>query len=157
MQLMNSSHDPFDQHQRIRLTKQFNFEMAHAIDSHDGPCRNIHGHSYRLSVTVSGSVIREEDNPELGMVMDFKHLKRIVREHIVDPFDHSLVLEKTSPYHKTAGRTILVDFQPTCENLLVYFKGLLASRLPKRIRLERLVLRETADSYAEWLLEDNIP
>ena len=77
---------------KIRLTKEFSFESAHALDGYDGLCREIHGHSYRLFVTIKGEPISEENNPKLGMVMDFGDLKRIVNGEIVDRLDHSFVL-----------------------------------------------------------------
>ena len=77
---------------RIRLTKEFSFESAHALDGYDGLCREIHGHSYRLFVTIKGEPSCEENDPKLGMVMDFGDLKRIVNREIVDRLDHSFVL-----------------------------------------------------------------
>ena len=76
----------------IRLTKEFSFEAAHALDGYDGPCREIHGHSYRLFVTVKGTPAEDASNPKCGMVLDFGVLKRIVSEEIVSHFDHALVL-----------------------------------------------------------------
>ena len=76
----------------IRLTKEFSFEAAHALDGYDGPCREIHGHSYRLFVTVAGRPVADPGNPKYGMVMDFGVLKRIVNEQIVSRFDHAFVL-----------------------------------------------------------------
>ncbi|HQQ12325.1 MAG TPA: 6-carboxytetrahydropterin synthase, partial [Bacteroidales bacterium] len=63
---------------KIRITKEFKFEMAHALLGYDGPCRNVHGHSYELIVTVIGEPIAETGHVKLGMVMDFGDLKRIV-------------------------------------------------------------------------------
>ena len=63
----------------IRVTKEFSFEMAHALWNYDGPCRNVHGHSYRLFVTLYGKPLEEQDNPKNGMVIDFSDLKRIVK------------------------------------------------------------------------------
>jgi len=77
---------------KIRVTKEFNFEMAHALYNYEGPCRNIHGHSYRLFVTVKGTPIKDVKHPENGMVIDFSKLKKIVKENIINIFDHSLVL-----------------------------------------------------------------
>ena len=76
----------------IRLTKEFSFESAHALDGYDGLCREIHGHSYRLFVTIKGEPVSEESNPKLGMVMDFGDLKRIVNGEIIDRLDHSFVM-----------------------------------------------------------------
>ena len=60
----------------IRLTKEFSFEAAHALDGYDGPCREIHGHSYRLFVTVKGTPAEDASNPKCGMVLavSYTHL-----------------------------------------------------------------------------------
>ena len=109
----------------IRLTKEFSFEAAHALDGYDGPCREIHGHSYRLFVTVKGSPLQDPENPKYGMVMDFGVLKRIVNEEIVSRFDHALVLKRPEPGSEffrvlsaRFGNVVTVDYQPTCENML---------------------------------------
>ena len=76
----------------LRLTKQFTFEMAHCLTGYDGPCQNLHGHSYRLEVTVEGEPERDKNSAKQGMVIDFRELKNIVNEVIVSKFDHSVVL-----------------------------------------------------------------
>ena len=146
--------------QTIRLTKEFKFEMAHALKGYDGLCRNIHGHSYELLVTVTGIPVADKNSAKLGMVMDFGDLKKIVRKSIVDDFDHALVLNRESAdeYESKAemfGRTILVDYQPTSENMLIDFVGRLKNNLPPDVKLHHLLLRETVTSYAEWFSEDN--
>lgn len=146
--------------QNIRITKEFKFEMAHALKGYDGLCRNIHGHSYELLVTITGVPISDTKSTKLGMVMDFGDLKKIVRESIVDEFDHALVLSRESanefnPDTEMFGRTILVDYQPTSENMLIDFVVRLKSQLPANIKLHHLLLRETVTSYAEWYAIDN--
>jgi 6-pyruvoyltetrahydropterin/6-carboxytetrahydropterin synthase len=145
----------------IRVTKEFKFEMAHALWNYDGPCRNVHGHSYRLFVTLSGVPASEPANPKNGMVIDFTDLKSIVRKHIVNVFDHSVVVsrqfdkEKTDMFAKMFGNTVLVDYQPTCENLVSDFADRLSGNLPSGVTLYSLKLYETATSYAEWVASDN--
>ncbi len=145
----------------IRITKEFKFEMAHALMGYDGLCKNIHGHSYELLVTVSGHPIADERSSKLGMVMDFGDLKKIVRETIVERFDHALVLfDKMPPelieqLKKHNERLILVDYQPTSELMISDFAERIAKRLPKNIYLKYLLLRETVTSYAEWFAEEN--
>ena len=80
----------------IRLTKEFSFEAAHALDGYDGPCREIHGHSYRLFVTVKGTPLTTDSDPKAGMVMDFGALKRIIHEEIIARYDHALVLQRSA-------------------------------------------------------------
>ncbi len=146
---------------KIRLTKEFKFEMAHALAGFPGPCRHIHGHSYELFVTVKGYPESDEKAPYFGMVMDFGQLKEIVRNQIINDFDHSLVLNRaTAPLQITelgdfVSRLILVDYQPTSENLLIDFAGKLKGQLPEGVSLFSLKLRETVTSYAEWFADDN--
>ena len=83
---------------RIRITKEFTFETGHALYGYDGKCRNIHGHSYHLSVTVVGTPISDPGHVKLGMVLDFGDLKAIVREEVVDQFDHATVFNKNTPH-----------------------------------------------------------
>ncbi len=147
---------------KIRLTKEFSFESAHALDGYDGLCREIHGHSYRLFVTIKGEPISEEGDPKLGMVMDFGDLKRIVNREIVDRLDHSFVLrdsEQNVGLREVLGakfsKVVLIDYQPTCENMLSDFAARLQSALPTSVELHSLRLHETATSYAEWYNDDN--
>ena len=111
----------------IRLTKEFSFEAAHALDGYDGPCREIHGHSYRLFVTVKGRPSACDDDPKCGMVMDFGVLKRIVADEIVSRLDHAFVLRRGAENDALCaaleGRfsnIVRVDYQPTCENIKVW-------------------------------------
>ena len=81
----------------LRLTKEFRFEGAHALTGYDGKCRHIHGHSYILYVTVKGTPSNPDGTPKSGMLIDFTDLKRIVNDHIIDVFDHSLILRESAP------------------------------------------------------------
>lgn len=145
----------------IRVTKEFGFEMAHVLWNYDGPCRNVHGHSYKLFVTLSGVPSDEQDNPKNGMVIDFTDLKKIVKKEIINVFDHSVVVsikhdkEKIKMFKKLFGNTVLVDYQPTCENLVSDFADRIISFLPSGVSLFSLKLYETATSYAEWYASDN--
>lgn len=146
--------------QTIRVTKKFRFEMAHALTGHDGPCRNIHGHSYVLSVTISGKPSEDEKDPKHGMVVDFGDLKKIVQDEIVQHFDHTLVLRDTDKkliqLSDPDQRVIYFPFPPTCELMLSEFHQRLASRLPQHVKLFALRLDETATSFAEWYADDNL-
>jgi 6-pyruvoyltetrahydropterin/6-carboxytetrahydropterin synthase len=146
---------------RIRITREFTFEMAHVLQNYDGPCRNVHGHSYRLFVTISGIPVNDTSNPKNGMVVDFSELKRIVMSRIVDIFDHAVVVssdydpEKMQMMKNTFGNTVVTDYQPTCENLVADFAERLRNELPKGVELHSLKLYETAKSYSEWFASDN--
>ncbi|MBQ6861243.1 MAG: 6-carboxytetrahydropterin synthase [Alistipes sp.] len=145
----------------IRLTKEFSFEAAHALGGYDGPCREIHGHSYRLFVTIKGEPSTDPMNPKQGMVMDFGVLKKIVNEEIISRFDHALVLCTTADeglrrvLAEQFDNVVTVEYQPTCENMLDDFAHRLMKRLPEGVMLHSLRLHETASSYAEWYAEDN--
>jgi 6-pyruvoyltetrahydropterin/6-carboxytetrahydropterin synthase len=145
----------------IRVTKEFSFEMAHVLWNYDGPCRNVHGHSYRLFVTISGIPVDEYGHPKNGMVIDFTDLKSIVRKEIVDIFDHSVVISsrfekgKRDLFSELFGNTVVVNYQPTCENLVADFAEKISKNLPGKIQLHSLKLYETATSFAEWFASDN--
>ncbi|WP_438426032.1 6-pyruvoyl trahydropterin synthase family protein [Aquimarina macrocephali] len=147
---------------KIRITKQFSFETGHALYGYDGKCRNVHGHSYKLSVTVIGTPITDTSHVKLGMVIDFGDLKKIVKEDIEDVFDHATVFNKNTPHIELAKElkdrghnVILVDYQPTSENMVIDFAKKITSRLPKDIKLYSLKLQETETSFAEWYASDN--
>ena len=146
---------------KIRVTKSFGFETGHALYGHDGLCKNIHGHSYKLFVTVIGTPINEENHAKNGMVIDFKDLKTIVKSEIVDIFDHATVLNNNSPHSELATvlssqehTVIRVDYQPTSENMVIDFANRIASKLPSHIKLFKVRLNETATAYAEWYASD---
>lgn len=146
----------------IRITKQFNFETGHALYGYDGKCRNVHGHSYKLSVTVIGTPISDSSNVKFGMVIDFSDLKKIVKNEIVDVFDHATVFNKNTPHVELAKElsdrghsVILVDYQPTSEMMIIDFADKIKNRLPSNIQLHSLKLQETETSFAQWFASDN--
>lgn len=147
---------------KIRLTKRYTFETGHALYGYDGKCRHVHGHGYKLFVTIMGEPIMDRTNVKHGMVLDFGDLKKIVNEEIVDKYDHAIVLNRNSP-HKELGEqlmaqghhVILEDFQPTSELLVTHFAEVIKKRLPKNIELVSVRLQETDNSQAEWLASDN--
>lgn len=146
---------------KVRVTKEFTFEMAHALWNYDGPCKNIHGHSYKLWTTVIGEPILDEKNTKYGMVIDFGDLKRIIKTKIIDRFDHTIVVCKDAPHHFLGNIEQMFDkyevttYQPTCENLVTDFASILIPELPSNIKLHSLKLFETETSYAEWFASDN--
>lgn len=146
----------------IRITKKFSFETGHALYGYDGKCRNVHGHSYKLSVTVIGNPIADNTNVKFGMVIDFTDLKKIVKEDIVNVFDHATVFNKNTPHVELANElenrghnVLLVNYQPTSEMMVIDFAEKIKKRLPENIMLHSLKLQETESSYAEWYANDN--
>ncbi|HEX9827335.1 MAG TPA: 6-carboxytetrahydropterin synthase [Flavobacteriaceae bacterium] len=148
---------------KIRITKQFSFETGHALYGYDGKCKNVHGHSYKLSVTVIGKPITDSSNVKYGMVIDFSDLKKIVKTEIVDVFDHATVFNKNTPHVELAKelenrghKILLVDYQPTSEMMVIDFSEKISKHLPEAIKLHSLKLQETETSFAEWYATDNI-
>ena len=144
----------------IRLTKSFDFEMAHALDGHDGKCKNIHGHSYKLKVTIKGIPLNDVKSPKNGMLIDFTELKELVNRNICDVFDHALVLKDDSKILSLVKdqphlKIIRVPYPPTCEYLLIDFVARIRDQFPPGVELHALRLEETASSYGEWFAEDN--
>lgn len=146
---------------KIRITKEFHFESAHALLGYDGPCKNVHGHSYHLSVTISGEPNADPNSSKLGMVMDFGDLKRLIKKQIVDPLDHALLLNAAMPvdviknFGAPFSNLVLLQYQPTSENLLIDFAKRIKEFLPPGLVLHSMRLRETETSYAEWYASDN--
>lgn len=146
----------------IRVTKEFSFEMAHALWNYDGPCKNIHGHSYKLWTTVSGVPIMDEHSNKYGMVIDFGDIKKIVKKNIIDRYDHAVVVCKNAPHHllknieQMFDKYEVTDYQPTCENLVTDFAKILRAKLPVNVELHSIKLQETETSFAEWYAADNL-
>ncbi len=137
--------------------------MAHALLGNDGPCKNIHVHSYKLRVTLRGKALFNSGHLKDGMIIDFSELKTLINDAVIKVYDHALVLNSAA-YNseiellsKQYARVILVPFQPSCENLIVEMKNKINSLFVDRpFELISLRLDETATSYAEWYAEDNV-
>ena len=146
----------------IRITKIFTFETAHVLYNYDGKCKNMHGHSYKLFVTVKGTPINDINDVKNGMVVDFGNIKKIVKEEIVDVWDHAVLLNALTP-HKELGedlaqkghKVIECNYQPTCENMLYEIAEKIKNKLPSHVQLAYLKLHETENSYGEWFAEEN--
>ena len=147
---------------KIRVTKQFGFEMSHALLNYDGLCRNIHGHSYKLQITVAGEPMQAPGSPKDGMVIDFSILKRLIQEQIISKLDHSLMINEDAPTDKLDAlgqmyeRHHVVPFQPTSENMVVYIAEKVKPLLPEHLELFCVRLYETSSSFAEWYASDNL-
>ncbi|MGB0256055.1 MAG: 6-pyruvoyl trahydropterin synthase family protein [Flavobacteriaceae bacterium] len=147
---------------KIRITKEFTFETGHALYGYDGLCKNVHGHSYKLNVTLIGTPREEPGHVKNGMLIDFSDLKKIVKREIVEVFDHATVLNVSTPHKRlademeaTGHKIVRVNYQPTCELLLVDFAEKIKDLLPDGVTLFSLMLRETGTAFAEWFATDN--
>ncbi len=138
----------------IKLTKIFHFEMAHALHGYTGNCKNIHGHSYELHVTFTAAANNQSYIPAPGIIIDFKDIKKLVQDSVIEKFDHCLLLSNDfitgNPSLSTLANLVIFEAEPTAENLLLYIKQILQKILPDKIKLVHLKLFETKDSYATW-------
>ena len=136
--------------------------MAHALKGYDGACKFIHGHSYKLEITIKGEVINDASSPKNGMLMDFKDLKKIVKTHIIDIYDHALVFQENYDAEieellaRKDQKIVYMPTPPTCEHLVVTFAELVKKYLPNHITLHSAKLYETATSFGEWYESDQI-
>ena len=123
---------------RISVTKIFKFDAAHFLPEHKGKCADIHGHTYRLEVTVArteGDVVASGSSA--GMGLDFGDLKEIVQREIIEKVDHKMLND-------------VLPFRTTAENVVVYFYEVLERQLtPLGVEVLKLKLWETQTSYAE--------
>jgi 6-pyruvoyltetrahydropterin/6-carboxytetrahydropterin synthase len=134
----------------ITVTKTIKFDAAHVLTNHQGLCKNLHGHTYRVDVSVAETAGEEND-----MVIDFKDLKRIAAETICEKFDHAFIcntasrgeMEIAEVVERHGMRTVRLPFRSTAENLARYFFRELKPRIPG---LAMVKVWETADSSAEY-------
>lgn len=139
----------------IQLTKIFRFETAHAISGYEGLCKNIHGHSYELHVTVRASEHNSGYLPKPGFLVDFKDLKAIVKREVVDYFDHRLFLSEdylsAHPNLKGLENLEVWPHEPSAENILLFILEKLQKAMPTHIYIHNMRIYETSTSYAEWV------
>jgi len=146
----------------LRLTRIFHFDMAHVLLNYHGKCNNIHGHSYKLEVTVKGNLNNENTSPKKGMLIDFSDFKKIINDEIISVWDHSLMIHQdTDPIllkalHNNYEKIIVVSFQPTTENMVCELATLIQKIIPEELQLFSLRLYETKNSYAEWYFSENM-
>ena len=137
----------------LRATKTVRFDAAHILTNHQGLCKNLHGHTYRVDVTVEQQAGEPHD-----MVIDFKDLKHVCEEIVLNRFDHAFIYDESSPVEKEIAevleknnmRTVALPFRSTAENLARHFYDLLAERMPSSSEIASVKVWETADSCAEY-------
>lgn len=133
----------------LSITKTFHFEAAHRITDYDGACRLLHGHSYKLEVSISGNLIGDSD-----MLLDFKDLKSLVTSLVMDPWDHALLLKNNvvnhSDFDHLNDKIYWMEEEPTAERMVLWIAEKLSNSLSEDLTLSKLKLYETENSYAEW-------
>lgn len=148
----------------ITITRKLEFDAGHRIPDHKSQCRNLHGHRYTLEITLTGAVIHEEGSSDNGMIMDFSDVKTLAKQHLVDVWDHAFIAYskdtavreflESLPGHKT----VIIDSIPTVENLAQeafrILKAAYRDHYGTGLRLQKLVLHETPNCWAEVTAED---
>ena len=132
----------------LTITRRFEFEAAHYLPNHLGKCRQIHGHSYKMDVTIAGSICNDEKSPRMGMLIDFAELNDIVKPVIAhceeDPnksIDHGLLNNIFS--------------HPTAEVMVEWFANAIQKSIDEKfpmgdVWVHRVDLWENSHSYASW-------
>lgn len=136
-----------------KIAKEFSFDMAHMLDGHDGKCQNLHGHTYKLQVEVTGELV--ESGAKSGMVIDFSDLKAVVKREILDKMDHAFIFDSTSERECQVAELLTslnsknfgIPMRTTAENMTKYmFDRLQEAGLPVSL----IRLWETPTSYCEY-------
>ncbi|WP_273404047.1 6-carboxytetrahydropterin synthase QueD [Actinobacillus porcinus] len=136
----------------FKVSKEFSFDMAHILDGHDGKCQNLHGHTYKLQVEVSGDLVA--DGAKKGMVVDFTDVKRIVKGAILDPMDHAFIYDTTSEreckiaalLNELNSKTFGIPVRTTAEEMARFMFNRLKDQLP----ISAIRLWETPTSFCEY-------
>jgi 6-pyruvoyltetrahydropterin/6-carboxytetrahydropterin synthase len=146
----------------LRLSRVFYFDMAHVLLNYHGKCKNIHGHTYRLEVTVKGAPCNDETSPMKGMLIDFSDFKKLIQGNLISVWDHALMIHQGSDpvlldaLKSNYEKIIITPFQPTTENMICEMASIIKELLPSHLQLFCLRLYETEKSYAEWHASENI-
>jgi len=146
----------------LHLTRVFYFNMAHVLLNYHGKCKNIHGHTYKLEVTVRGAPCNDDASPKKGMLIDFSDFKKLIETEITNLWDHALMIHENTDsdllkaLKKNYEKVIVVPFQPTTENMICELSSLIKNILPHDLDLFSLRLYETEQSYAAWYAAENI-
>lgn len=150
---------------QLTATKEFSFDCAHLLSGHEGACKNLHGHTYKLEVTVKrspGIPLTQVKGPSQGMIIDFKVLKDAVNELIISRFDHAFVYwEDGNEAEKALAKvcesyemkTMALSYRPTAEQMaLAFYRSLDHYLSVHGLQVTRIRLWETPTSYAEVTL-----
>ncbi|MFC4871446.1 6-carboxytetrahydropterin synthase QueD [Negadavirga shengliensis] len=132
----------------LSITKIFTFEAAHRISNHPAACSQLHGHSYKLHVTIGAEEPGDDD-----MLMDFKELKTLVQHNVIDKLDHSLMLKNIPSHLQTyanAEKVFWMDHEPTAERLVLWIAQVIKPLLPSKVNLNGLKIYETETCYVNW-------
>lgn len=139
----------------IKLGKDYSWEMSHRLPFHNGWCKNIHGHSYKMRVELIGELDQN------GMLIDFYDIDKVVKP-IVLAYDHSMLVDEKDTItlqfcKENQFRFVVINFTSTSENIAINFANLFAKEFRKHSNIKQLTVRvyETSDAFAEYTLKIN--
>jgi 6-pyruvoyltetrahydropterin/6-carboxytetrahydropterin synthase len=139
------------------VTKEYTFDCAHQLVGYDGLCSNVHGHTYKLQVTVTGDIITDTNSPKEGMIVDFNELKEIVKVAVLNDFDHAFIACGDEPILQalinSGCRVTKLNIKTTCENMVKIIAERIQNEINKTnklIRVKQIKLWETPTSFATY-------
>lgn len=141
------------------ITRSVEFDAGHRIPNHNGACRNLHGHRYKLNITVEGLIERSKGSPSEGMLIDFGDIKKIANQYVAEPWDHAfLVSSSDKDILNFLGsiqnhKTVVLENIPTVENLANLAFDILAEKIDEHfgnsLKLKAVRLYETPNCWAD--------
>lgn len=140
-----------------KVTREFSFEAAHMLSGYNGMCQNLHGHSYKLQITVEGAPKNNPKLPDNEMVMDFSDLKKLVNDKVISKLDHALIFSSKEFRHPAEEdlykwaqiytmRHIVLNGRSTAETITAWIRSRLINQLGEGVHVR---LWETEKSFAE--------
>ena len=141
------------------ITTRLEFDAGHRIPNHKSNCKNLHGHRYAIEVTVTGPIHDDSKSSDFGMVIDFSDVKKIIKDLVVDRWDHAFIVYQddkeivnflnTLPNHKT----VIFPVVPTAENMASEAYLTLSSEFNNRfnhqLKIKQIRIYETPNSWAD--------
>ncbi|MFI3256403.1 MAG: 6-carboxytetrahydropterin synthase QueD [Psittacicella sp.] len=137
------------------IVKEFSFDAAHLLNAHDGKCKNLHGHTYKLQVEIESNELIES-GPKQGMVKDFAEIKEIVKSLVVDKLDHAFLYNKTNASESSIASVLIADnlkvfpfeSRTTAEEMSRFIFDKLKNE--GKLNIKKVRLWETQGSYCEY-------
>ena len=143
----------------MEITTRMEFDSGHRIPNHKSSCKNLHGHRYAIEVTLKGDIIDKENDSDYGMVMDFKEAKELIRQTIVDPWDHAFIVFERDleviNFLKSLNdhKTVVLKKVPTAENMALIALNILKDNFKKKYGNQIIPIKvrlfETPNNWAD--------
>jgi 6-pyruvoyltetrahydropterin/6-carboxytetrahydropterin synthase len=142
----------------MMISRKIEIDYGHTLPNSFSFCNQLHGHRGTIVATVEGGMIERQNDAEQGMVMDFKFLHKIMKEHIHDRLDHGFAiwkddLEDLEFIQKRNSRVLITDEPPTAESLAKWAFSQIERHLPENVTLKQLRWYETPNNWADYFGE----